>query len=197
MEQGDMMIFKYSTASDILAPNEGRLHKGNPLKKVRKELDRAGRSTESQLSRAGKQIESEVSRGSENVQSSDWWEKTGSAALAGLGDPRTWATYGISAGTGLDALSTAESAEAAYAEMSEAEQAEARAEIEAAQAAQEEARLQQEAEDAQREQERMTSERAKAAEDAARERATRLGKGRRGLLYEGATGVKSKDVLGG
>jgi len=193
------MIFKYSGCGELLYPNEGRLHKGNPFKKVIKEAKRGFKSTEGAISKASKQIEAEAGRTSDNLQSSDWWEKVGAAALSGLGDPRTWAAMGIAPGTGLDILSTADSAETAWQEMNDAERAEARAEIEAAQAAQEEARLIQEQEDAQREQERLTSERAREAEEQARERSTRLGRGRRGLLYQGnETGVQGKsNLLGG
>lgn len=49
------------------------------------------------------------------------------------------------------------------------------------------------------EQEKMVANKAKAAADVAKERAARIGKGRRGLLYEetGEQGVKKSTVLGG
>lgn len=191
------MIFKYSGCGELLYPNEGRLHKGNPFKKVIKEVKRAGRSTERAASKIGSQIEAEAGRTSENFQSSDWWEKVGAATLAGLGDPKTWGTGMLGGGT-VGTFFAGESSGEAWEEMSDAERAEAQAAMEAEQARQEEARLIQEQEDAQREQERMTSERAREAEAQARERSVRLGKGRRGLLYGKETGVQSKSgVLGG
>lgn len=183
-----------------MKPNEGRLHKGNPFKRVEKSVKRMGGQAGEQAGRLGSQIEKEADRAGKNVSDSDWWEKTGTAALAGMADPAAWMTGmagGGGVGAGAQAFFTGEATKEAWDAMTEADQAEARAAIEAEQARQEEARLMKEQEDAQREQERMTSERAREAEDAARERATRLGKGRSGLLYGTATGVKNKDVLGG
>jgi len=148
---------------------------GNPLKRVTGAVKQAGK----------------------DVGSTDWWEQTATSGLSSAANPGVWAAYAVNPTFGLGM--GAKEAEQTYGEMSEAEREEAIAEAEAATAKAEEQRLMEEQRTAQQEQERMTSERAKEAELSARKRASRLGKGRRGLLYGGATGVKSdkSTVLGG
>ena len=116
-----------------------------------------------------------------------------SATGAALSDPVAWSqaftTYGGS---------LLKSGKDAWDELSDAEKEEEIAKQDAEIAAREEVKLVEEQQTAQAEQDRMTSERAKESETQARERAKRIGSGRRGLLYQGkATGVTKSTVLGG
>jgi len=137
-----------------------------------------------------KRIEAEVKRTGENL------EQIGASVGAGASSAAPYLAYMIDPTGTTSAYLLAQKAKETYDAMGEAEQEEARAQAEANMAREEEAILMQEQEDAQREQERMTSERAKEAENQARERAKRLGTGRKGLLYKGATGVENKNKLG-
>lgn len=158
---------------------------GNPLKQIEAEAKRTARRVGAEAERVG-----------EDVLSTEWWEKTATSGLAAAGDVGTWAAYAVNPTFGLGM--GAKKAQETYEAMTEAERAEALAEAEAATAKAEETRLMEEQKTAQQEQERMVSERAAEAETQAKERARRLGRGRRGLLYQGkATGVDKATVLGG
>jgi len=140
---------------------------GNPLKR----LEKAG-------SKAGSQIVKGVE-----------------SAAASVSDPKVWVaamTGGMMGGAAMGA----KEAEATYQAMSQAERDEANAE-EARMAAAEEARLMEEQKSAQAEQARMTSEREQEADVRAKERARRLGTGRRGLLYQGKETGVTNTKLGG
>lgn len=152
---------------------------GNPLKRIEK----AGRTVASQV-------------GAETGRVGEDLTKAGESLAGAASDPGAWMAYlgNPTAGMAVGSQKAREN----YQTLSQAEKDEARAEAEARMAAAEETRLMEEQRTAQAEQERMTSERAKESETQARERASRIGSGRRGLLYQGkATGVTKSTVLGG
>ena len=152
--------------------------KKNPLKR----LEKAGRTAVSQVGAETGRVGADLT-------------KAGESALGAAADPGSWMAYLGNPTAGLAVGS--QKARENYETLSQAEQDEARAEAEARLAAAEESRLMEEQRTAQAEQERMTSERARESETQARERAKRIGSGRRGLLYQGkATGVNNT-VLGG
>ena len=178
MEQGVKMTFKWDR------PNEGRLHKGNPFGAF-------GTSITDQISRTTDQIAGQGARLGDDLG------QLGDATMGALGDPAPWLAYMLDPTGITSGFLGVEAAKENYDLLNEAEQLEARAQAEAAMASEEEARLLQEQEDAQREQERLTAERQKAADEQARERSTRLGKGRRGLLYQGNEQGVGSNTLGG
>jgi len=184
------MMFKYTPLGELLFPNEGRLHKGNPLKRVSKEVSRTSSKIASETERVAETVGKEVERAGENVADDEWWTKTGEALLASASDPGSWLAFAVNPTFGMGMA--AQNAADVYADMSQAERDEADAEAAQKHAAEAE-RV------ATMEQEKMASDKAKAAAADASERATRLGQGRRGLLWQGQeTGVKDKStVLGG
>lgn len=157
-------------------------HKGgNPFKSVAKAVKKAVKQTSAEASRAGAEA-----------------TKIASSAAAAVQDPGTWVGYmagGTVGGTGMGAAKAQET----YQAMSQAERDEADAEAKRMDAMNEEQRLQAVAEKTQAMQAKMVKERDAKAKASAEERATRLGTGRRGLLYQGKeTGVSNKStVLGG
>ena len=157
-------------------------HKGgNPFKSVAKAVKKAVKQTSAEASRAG-----------------DVAIKTATSVAAGATDPGTWVGYmagGTDAAIGLGAAKAQET----YQAMNQAERDEADAEAERMRTMTEEQRLQAVAEKTQAMQAKMVKDRDAKAKASAEERATRLGTGRRGLLYQGKeTGVSNKStVLGG
>lgn len=150
---------------------------GNPLKKIEKTVKTAASQTKA-----------EAARGSEKLS------RAASAGAAALGDPGNWTAFLASPLAG-QAMGS-ESAVANYEALNEADKAEARAEAEMRMAQAEESKLMEEQKATEAKQSKMVKERSDKAAKAATERATRLGKGRRGLLYQGKeTGVSDK--LGG
>lgn len=152
---------------------------GNPLKKVAKTVKKAVKQTSREVSRTG-----------------DTLSKVGSAAAASVQDPGTWTSFLIN-----PTLGTAvggEEAMANYQALSQAEKDEAKAEAERAMAAAKEKAALEKEKAAQAKQAKMVKDREDKAKKAAAERATRLGAGRRGLLYQGKeTGVTKSTTLGG
>jgi hypothetical protein len=164
-----------------MKPNEGRLHKGNPLKSVTKAVKKAVSQTGKTVSKAGKQIEQGV-------------VSVASAAQ----DPQTWIAY-ATGGTGAGIAMTAKEAKVTYEAMSQAEKDEANAEAERRTAMTEEARLAEDQKQTQAKQAKMVKEREAKATARSEDRARRLGTGRRGLLYQGSKGKETgtSNVLGG
>jgi len=152
---------------------------GNPLKKVAKTVKKAVKQTSREVSRTG-----------------DTLSKAGSAAAGAIQDPGTWTAYLVN-----PALGGAVGGEGAienYQALSQAEKDEARAEAEARMAAAKEKAALEKEKQAQAKQAKMVKDREEKAKKAATERATRLGTGRRGLLYQGKeTGVTKSTTLGG
>lgn len=145
----------------------------NPLKKIEKAITTAASQTTTELGRAGEQA-----------------TKAGTSTLAAASDPGAWLGYAVNPTVGLG-LGT-KKAEETYKAMSRAEKDKADAEAQAVMAMEQERQ-------AKLAQEKMVSDKAKAEANKAKERAKRLGQGRRGLLYQGReTGVSGKsNVLGG
>lgn len=116
-------------------------------------------------------------------------EKGATAITAVAADPTSWVNYAVNPtyGMGMQASKAQETWQA----MSAEERSKAQAEAEAAMAAQKER-------EAKAAQEKMIADKAREEARIAKDRAARLGQGRRGLLYAptGETGVKSK-TLGG
>lgn len=156
-------------------------HKGGFIGSVTKVVKKAVGQVSSEVSRAGKTA-----------------TKIGSSAAAAVQDPGTWVGYMTGGATGGIAMGAAKAQET-YQAMSQAERDEADAEAKRMDAMNEEQRLQAIAEKTQAMQAKMVKERDAKAKKSAEERATRLGTGRRGLLYQGKeTGVSNKStVLGG
>ena len=155
-------------------------HKGgNPFKSAVKAVKKAVSQTSSELSRTG-----------------DTLSKVGSAAAGAIQDPGTWTAYLIN-----PALGGAVGGQGAienYQALSQAEKDEARAEAMAREAAAKEKAALEKEKAAQAKQAEMVKSREDKAKKAAAERATRLGTGRRGLLYQGKeTGVTKSTKLGG
>ena len=146
---------------------------GNPLKQVEKTVKKAYKDVEKTTQTVGDQL-----------------TKAGTAALATAADPGAWLAYAVNP-TGGGYMAASEATQT-YEALNEAEKQEFRAKAEQQMAIDKERK-------AALEQEKMVADKAKAAAASAKERATRLGTGRRGLLYQGKeTGVTSKsNVLGG
>jgi len=189
------MMFKYTPLGEILYPNEGRLHKGNPLKRISKEVSRSSKKISGETSRVAETVGKEVERASGDVTDGEWWTKTGEALLASASDPGSWLAFAVNPtfGMGMGAQNAAD----AYAEMSEAERAEAEAEAAAANAAEEERVLIEKQKVEEAKQAEMVREREAQAQAESEERITRLGTGRRGLLYQGKETGVTNTVLGG
>lgn len=146
---------------------------GNPLKKVAKTVQKAVSQTSEEFSRAG-----------------DVATKAGTAIAGAATDPGAWTAYLVNPTAG-GAMGGQKAVEA-YQALGQAEKDKARAEAEARMKAAQERK-------AKLAQEKMVADKAKAEAAKAKERAQRLGQGRRGLLYQGKeTGVAGKsNVLGG
>ena len=153
----------------------------NPLSSVVKTVKKAVKQTSAEASRAG-----------------DTATKAVTSVAAAVQDPGAWVGYATGGMVGGTAM-TAAKANETYQAMSQAERDEADAEAEAVLAKREEDRLLVEEKKAQAKQAKMVKDREAKALTQAAERATRLGSGRRGLLYQGKeTGVSNKStVLGG
>ena len=136
-----------------------KAHKGGKIKSFVKSVSKAAKQTSSAVSGAGKTL-----------------SKVGAAAAGAVQDPGTWAAYLIN-----PALGGAVGGQGAvdnYNALNQAEKDAARAEAEKRMALDKERK-------ATLEQEKMVSDKAKAAAASAKERATRMGQGRRGLLFQG------------
>lgn len=138
-----------------------------------------------EVKRTTGKVSAEASRAGESAM------KAGTSLAAGATDPATFvaaATGGFLGGTAMTGAKATE----AWGAMSDAEKADASARAEQAMAMQKER-------DAKLKQEKMVADKAKGVAAQAKERATRLGQGRRGLLYQGKEqGVTGKStVLGG
>lgn len=150
---------------------------GNPFKKAKKSLKRAAKKVSRETSRATKEV-----------------GKVVSSAAAAAQDPGVLATAFATGG-----LTFAQKGSENYKAMTQAERDANDAEGERRAALSEEARLKEDQQRALKKQAKMAKERDAKAKASAEERATRLGTGRRGLLYQGKeTGVAGKSkVLGG
>ncbi len=165
-----------------MKPNEGRLHKGNPFKSVTNTVSKVGGA---------------VSKAVGSATNADWWTKSASSLASAAADPGTWLSYAVNPtfGLGMGVQKAADT----YSAMTDAERAKAEAEAKAARAAIEEQRLLNEQKATEAKQSKMIREREAKAQASAAERIKRLGTGRRGLLYQGASGSAQgvSDVLGG
>jgi len=145
----------------------------NPIKSVTKAVKKAVKQTSREVSRTG-----------------DTLSKVGTAVAGAAQDPGAWMGYLASPIAGQDIGS--EAAVENYQALNQAEKDKARAEGGARMegAKQKKAQLKQE---------KMVADKAKCEAAKAKERATRLGQGRRGLLYQGKeAGVSGKSSkLGG
>ena len=161
-------------------------HKGGGLGSITKSI-----------SRAVGQVSKQAKRSAGDVTSADWWTKTGTALTSVATDPGSWLAFAVNPtyGMGMAAQSAADT----YGAMSQAERDEADAEAARAKAAEEERVLVEKQKATEAEQAQMVRERDEKAMAESKERAQRLGTGRRGLLYQGASGKEAgvSKVLGG
>lgn len=174
--------------SKWLRPYEGRLHKGNPLKRIYGTVEEAVRDTRDELGRAGTRVAHEAERVAGDT------DKFIDAAGAALSDPKAWLasipTFGASFFV---------SGKEAFDEMTDDEQAEEVAAQKAEYNRGQEAKLVEDERIAQEEQAKLVEERDTKAKTVAQDRAKRLGAGRRGLLYQGKSGSATgkNEMLGG
>ena len=146
---------------------------GNPIKKIEETVKKASRDVEKTVSTASKQVESGAKRAGADLSDSDWYSQMAAAAAAAAQDPMALATGGMTGG-----ITYGKAGKESWDTMSDAQKAEARAK--------EEQRMTQNTERAaMAEQAKMTENKAKAAAASAKERAARMGQGRRGLLFQG------------
>lgn len=149
-----------------------------------------GSSFKKEVKRSSGKVSKELSR------TGDTLGKAGTAAAGAIQDPGTWSAYLVN-----PALGGAVGGQAAieyYHALSQAEKDEAKAEAMAREAAAKEKAALEKEKAAQAKQAEMVKKREDKAKKAAAERATRLGTGRRGLLYQGKeTGVTKSTKLGG
>jgi len=177
-----------------------KAHKGgNPIKKITKTVKKAAGQTVEAVKKPVSQIKAEAKKidpksiwgaaqaATKDLTDIEWYNKLGTVTTATLTNPGAWLAAIPTAGLGFLAAG-----DKAWQEMSDAERAETRA------ATDKEMALRGER-DATLEQEKMISDKAKADAASAKERATRIGKGRRGLLFQGKeSGVTGlSNTLGG
>lgn len=146
---------------------------GNPIKRATKAVKKA----------VG-QVSAEASRAGDNLT------KAATAGIGAVTDPGVWLGYAINPTVGLGM--GADKAKETWDLMSEEERLAAEAEAQKKMALAEE-------EKARKAQEKMVADKAKEEARVAKERAARLGQGRRGLLYQatGEMGVGPSKTLGG